>query len=65
MVQCNSIHGIQGDGISVDKPHPVILKDNSVSCNNGSGVLVSGQGKVLGTNHKKIQKFGKPAKKVL
>ena len=46
MVQCNSIHGNKGDGISVDQPHPVVLKDNSVSCNNGSGVVVSCQGKV-------------------
>lgn len=46
-MQFNNIHANKGDGIFVDQPHPVVVKDNSVTCNTGSGVVVSKQGKVM------------------
>ena len=46
MVQFNTVHGNKGEGIMVDQPFPVVVRDNGVSYNTGLGVSVSSQGKV-------------------
>ena len=45
-VKCNAIHGNRGDGIHIDQEFPVTVKDNSVTCNAGNGLITSDVGEV-------------------
>lgn len=45
-VKCNAVHGNRGDGIHIDQEFPVLVKDNSVTCNAGNGLITSEVGEV-------------------
>lgn len=46
-VKCNAVHGNRGDGIHIDQEFPVLVKDNSVTCNAGNGLITSEVGEVI------------------
>lgn len=46
-VKCNAVHGNRGDGIHIDQEFPVLVKDNSVTCNAGNGLITSDVGEVI------------------
>lgn len=45
-VENNVVQGNRSDGILIDQPSPATVKNNSLMCNAGSGIIVAGQGKV-------------------
>lgn len=45
-VKCNVVYGNRGDGIYIDQEFFVLVKDNSVICNVGNGLIIFEVGEV-------------------
>lgn len=45
-IKYNAVHGNRGDGLFIDDESTVVVEDNSITCNNGNGILTSNNSKV-------------------
>ena len=48
IIQCNAVHGNRRDGILPNQNSPVLVKNNSITCNSDNGIITDNQGKVRG-----------------